>query len=29
MVTKKLCSKCKSEVDNDWMFCPYCGTKVN
>jgi len=29
MVTKKLCSNCKGKVDNDWMFYPYCVTKVN
>jgi RNA polymerase subunit RPABC4/transcription elongation factor Spt4 len=29
MVEKKLCSNCERELDNDWMYCPYCGTKVN
>jgi RNA polymerase subunit RPABC4/transcription elongation factor Spt4 len=28
MKNKKSCPNCDKELDNDWMYCPYCGTKV-
>jgi hypothetical protein len=28
MSKKKLCTNCDIELDYDWLYCPYCGTKV-
>ena len=29
MFNKKKCNKCKSKIDNDFDFCPYCGNSSN
>jgi RNA polymerase subunit RPABC4/transcription elongation factor Spt4 len=26
---KTICSNCKNEVDGNFKFCPYCGTKID
>ena len=23
-----LCKKCKKELQDDWLYCPWCGRKV-
>ena len=25
---KKFCTKCGKQIENDWMFCNYCGNKL-
>lgn len=28
MKDKKSCKNCKKALNDDWMYCPYCGTNV-
>lgn len=28
MKDKKPCVNCNKVLDDDWMYCPYCGTMV-
>ena len=28
MKEKKSCVNCNKTLNDDWMYCPYCGTKV-
>jgi RNA polymerase subunit RPABC4/transcription elongation factor Spt4 len=28
MEEEKLCKNCNKKLDDDWKYCPYCGTMV-